>query len=459
MKKILVKGVSALVLAALITATADGGNVGKKSPYSLIDSFNKIQEAEASGFFGNVIRSDEYDEKIEAARKRKEALEAKKKKQAEENAKLEKQKANTENYIAELDNQIAALQLELFEIGNEIVDMNAAIEVTKQEIVDAKAEEEKQYAAMKRRIKYIYENGDVSIIEIILTSDSISDLLNEMEYSRKITEYDNELLDKYIEAKETVIEKKRIQEGQLEELEAAKAQCEYNEEQLQILMAAKSDELKKLVADIGVGEDLLEEYGDEILNEDINIEKLKKDQQAAIEAERKRLEEEERKRKEAEAARSRARQSTVVRSGNNAAGITTSDSTDPSNMLWPLPGDSDLCCPFGPRIAPLAGASTYHQGVDIGGYTGEQIVAALAGTVSGAGYSSSRGNYVEINHGNGYVTRYMHCSKLYVSAGQYVKRGEVIALVGSTGVSTAPHLHFSVVVNGVNVDPEKYIHY
>ena len=165
----------------------------------------------------------------------------------------------------------------------------------------AKAEEEKQYAAMKRRIKYIYENGDVSIIEIILTSDSISDFLNEMEYSRKITEYDNELLDKYIEAKETVIEKKRIQEGQLEELEAAKAQCEYNEEQLQILMADKSDELKKLVADIGVGEDLLEEYGDEILNEDINIEKLKKDQQAAIEAERKRLEEEERKRKEAEA--------------------------------------------------------------------------------------------------------------------------------------------------------------
>lgn len=130
---------------------------------------------------------------------------------------------------------------------------------------------------------------------------------------------------------------------------------------------------------------------------------------------------------------------------------------DVNNMVWPLPSNHTIHSYFGYRKAPTVGASTYHQGLDIGGTQGTEIVSVLSGTVVKAEYSSSRGYYVEINHGNGYVTRYQHASKLLVSAGQKVVQGQSIALVGSTGVSTGPHLHFSLVRNGTNIDPYPYL--
>lgn len=128
-----------------------------------------------------------------------------------------------------------------------------------------------------------------------------------------------------------------------------------------------------------------------------------------------------------------------------------------SHMIWPLPSDHTIYTYYGYRVAPTAGASTYHKGLDIGGATGSKIVAVLSGTVTEASYHSSSGYYVEINHGNGISTRYLHNSKLLVSAGQKVTQGDVIALVGSTGISTGPHLHFSVIKNGAYVDPYPYL--
>ena len=112
---------------------------------------------------------------------------------------------------------------------------------------------------------------------------------------------------------------------------------------------------------------------------------------------------------------------------------------------------------FGKRKAPTAGASTYHKGVDIAAAQGTPIYAAKSGTVTISTYSSSAGNYVMINHGNGLYTAYMHASKLYVKVGDKVSQGQTIAAVGSTGYSTGPHLHFSVIINGNYVDPLKYL--
>ena len=106
-----------------------------------------------------------------------------------------------------------------------------------------------------------------------------------------------------------------------------------------------------------------------------------------------------------------------------------------------------------------SGSQHLSSGIDIGAAAGEQIVAVLAGTVTASEYSVNRGNYVEIDHQNGYVTRYMHCSKLLVSAGEYVKQGEIISLVGSTGISTAPASSFFNSNKRVNVDPEQYVSY
>lgn len=128
-----------------------------------------------------------------------------------------------------------------------------------------------------------------------------------------------------------------------------------------------------------------------------------------------------------------------------------------SHMIWPLPSDHHIYSYFGYRVAPKAGASKYHQGLDIGGAKGSKIVAVLSGTVTEAKYHPSSGNYVEIDHGNGIRTRYLHCSQLLVSRGEKVSQGDVISLVGSTGVSTGAHLHFSVIKNGAYVDPYPYV--
>lgn len=98
-----------------------------------------------------------------------------------------------------------------------------------------------------------------------------------------------------------------------------------------------------------------------------------------------------------------------------------------------------------------------HKGIDIAAKTGTAITAADGGTVSYAGYRGNYGYLVEINHGNGYVTRYGHCSKIYVSCGAKVYKGQKIAAVGSTGRTTGPHLHFEVLKNGVHQNPSKYV--
>ena len=127
------------------------------------------------------------------------------------------------------------------------------------------------------------------------------------------------------------------------------------------------------------------------------------------------------------------------------------------NFVWPCPSSGRITSGFGGRTSPTEGASSNHQGIDIGASSGSDIIAAADGTVTISTYSYSAGNYIMINHGGGVSTVYMHCSKLLVSAGETVKKGQVIAKVGSTGYSTGPHLHFGVRLNGIYVNPSKYV--
>jgi murein DD-endopeptidase MepM/ murein hydrolase activator NlpD len=112
---------------------------------------------------------------------------------------------------------------------------------------------------------------------------------------------------------------------------------------------------------------------------------------------------------------------------------------------------------FGERADPFDGRETFHKGVDFAGAEGSNVVAVAAGVVTWAGERSGFGKLVEINHGDGYVTRYAHNERTLVSVGETVKRGQAIALMGSTGRSTGPHVHFEVLRNGRQVDPLSYI--
>ena len=144
--------------------------------------------------------------------------------------------------------------------------------------------------------------------------------------------------------------------------------------------------------------------------------------------------------------------------GNSGGGGSSGggSATSLSNLQWPVPSCTLITSRFGYRVAPTTGASTYHGGLDVGAGMGASIVAAGAGDVIYAGENGGYGNCVMIDHGNGVVTVYAHMSSIGVSYGQYVTAGQYVGAVGSTGVSTGPHCHFEIRINGAQTDPAAY---
>ncbi|HTQ81635.1 MAG TPA: M23 family metallopeptidase, partial [Pseudolabrys sp.] len=123
----------------------------------------------------------------------------------------------------------------------------------------------------------------------------------------------------------------------------------------------------------------------------------------------------------------------------------------------PVNGDIDMSSPFGMRLDPFLGRPAVHTGVDLRGEVGEPVRATATGRVTIAGWDGGYGNMVELNHGNGLATRYGHLSKILVKVGQFVRIGETVGLIGSTGRSTGPHLHYETRINGEAVDPQKFL--
>ena len=132
------------------------------------------------------------------------------------------------------------------------------------------------------------------------------------------------------------------------------------------------------------------------------------------------------------------------------------DSTGTITDVWPLPSSHYITSEFGYRVAPTAGATSNHKGVDIGARMGADVFAAVDGRVSSVTSDQWRGKYVDIYHGGGLLTRYQHLSRQCVNEGEYVYAGDKIGEVGSTGVSTGPHLHFEVHLNDIPVNPLEY---
>ena len=124
-------------------------------------------------------------------------------------------------------------------------------------------------------------------------------------------------------------------------------------------------------------------------------------------------------------------------------------------LVWPVRGW--VTSPFGKRTSPFSGIRAFHEGLDIAAQTGTPVVAPADGVVIKAGFSTGYGNMVEISHGYGIRTVFGHNSRLNVKVGQQVKRGDVISYAGDTGSSTGPHLHYEVRVNGLPVNPMKYL--
>lgn len=336
---------------------------------------------------------------------------------------LEAQKSDLNNYIAQLDREANGLAAQIQELSDEIEAKKEEISRTQEELEEAEAVSEKQYEDMKLRIQYLYESGTPSYLELLLTSDSISDFLNRSTYVSEVSRYDRNMLDQYIEQKEKIAATKEILESEEEELNLMAETAKEQKEAVDALIQTKTAQIQS--------------YQNEINNQTGEAAEYQED-----------LEEQERLLKELEAQIAAAALANArAEDGDGGA----------SGFIWPCPSSRRITSDFGMREIPTPGATANHNGIDIGASTGSAILASASGRVTTSKYSYSAGNYIVISHGNGVSTVYMHCSALYVSEGEMVSQGQTIGAVGSTGFSTGPHLHFGVMVNGAYVNPRNYV--
>lgn len=417
-----------------------------------------------TSYLANADTTKSYQDEIDAAKKKQEELKKEREELEKKVEELKQQKEDMNAYIEAMDMQYMDLMGSIEELEADIEENEQKLAETKELLAQVKAQEEEQYDTMKKRIKYLYENGETSFLDVLFGQGSLTDMLNEMEYRAAITEYDNGLLERYNATKVQVENTEALLTAQLEEQNALMDSREFELAQLEELMQAKATELEALAASIGVDEEMLFAYWDEIVTMGADIEELEKKEAARIaEEERKRKEEEERLRREAEERERKRKEEEEAKKRQEELLAELARNKDIENMLWPVPKSGRITSDYGYRSAPVKGASTFHQGIDIGvgnlTRKDRTVVAALAGTVIETGYSKSGGNYIYIDHGNGLSTRYLHAYKIYVKKGQYVERGEAIMEAGNTGYSSGPHLHFGVWVNGVSVDPLLYIDY
>jgi murein DD-endopeptidase MepM/ murein hydrolase activator NlpD len=407
----------------------------------------------------NPFRILSFANEIDKAKDEKSSLERKKEETEAKIQALEKDKNDILKYIEKLDMELNRIAGEIEALNKDIEQVNKDIKIAQVELEAARIAEADQYDTMKKRIKYMYENGNTTYFDVILQSDNLAELLNHVEYISKITEYDNRLLDEYTRLKQDVIDKEAALQKKHDDLEALKAELAYEKETVEKLSADKNKELKKYEETIKENQALSEEYSDKIAEQEEQIEQLLEEaRRRKEEEERRKREEEERRRKEEE---ERRKQENSESGSDSDSGSTSGSSsgTVSGNFIWPVPASGRITSNFGSRESPTAGASTYHKGIDIGAPSGSNIKATKSGEVVTATYSVSAGNYIMLYHGDGVYTVYMHCSKLLVSVGDYVNQGDTIGLVGSTGYSTGPHLHFGIVIDGSYVNPLNYVSY
>lgn len=358
----------------------------------------------------------------------------------------------------DIQSEVEKLDKQLNEISGKVKELESQLSKKRQEIANtesalnkAKEQEKKQYRNMKKRIQFMYENGQTSYVEMLLSADSFTDFLNAVEYITQISQYDRKMLKEYQNMQVTIADTQKTLETDYASLQSLQAKVQEEKQAVAALESAKKGELNDVADDLTDAQTVAKAYEAEIQAQNEVI--------VQIQAAQKRAAEQQAAQQQAQAAEENQGATDAARENQNTAQNTTPSGNGQStgSMMWPCPSSKRVTSDYGPRTSPTNGASSNHKGIDIGAAYGADIVAADGGTVLVATYSSSGGNYVIIDHGGGLCTVYMHASSLTVSAGQTVSKGQVIAKVGSTGISTGNHLHFGVTLNGVYVSPWGYV--
>lgn len=384
---------------------------------------------------------------IDDLQKKLDALEQQAQEQQDVINDLTSQKARFITRKLALDNKIE-INRQMIELIGEQIEIYDEIIAEKQAELDKALEKETaQTELLRSRIRAMEENSTYSYASFIFDSSSVTELLSRIGDVNDIMHYDKTLEEEYMAAREDVESIKKSYEEARHEQELLQKELDTKQAELD----AQVEAAYTMIADIEtLSDDAQAEY-DAIAEEEAKAEET--------------LQEAIRKRAAEQAKYNQNNNSNNGGGGNsggsggNSGGGGSSgggSATSLSNLQWPVPSCTLITSRFGYRVAPTTGASTYHGGLDIGAGMGASIVAAGAGDVIYAGENGGYGNCVMIDHGNGVVTVYAHMSSIGVSYGQYVTAGQYVGAVGSTGVSTGPHCHFEIRINGAQTDPAAY---
>ncbi len=316
--------------------------------------------------------------------------------------------------VQKLDERIESSQTELDELNTQITELQTSIDEISAKLEQEEATYNNQKNLLDKRLVAMYEEGETSYLDVILSSSSLAEFLSNYAYLSEIAKYENELLlDIQSRKKEIELEKEKLAN---------------NQEQLATIKANQTKTARILENTKTVRENFIAKLSDEEKNIQAQIDEYNR-QFAEVNAEILKL-------------------ALEGLDTQYIGGV----------FAWPTPGYTRITSKYGMRTHPITGVYKLHTGVDIGAPMGASFVAANDGVVVKAGYNGAYGNMVIIDHGGGIQTLYAHGSEIMVNVGDVVKKGETVVLkVGSTGYSTGAHAHFEVRINGQTVDPIPYI--
>ena len=326
--------------------------------------------------------------------------------------KLKNKQGSLEDEMAVLDKGLQSMQAELDAATADLDFLTVRLEEAQAELDAATEKREAQFQLLGDRMKFLQQKGSAGYLEILLDSESFSDLFLRMQYVNDIMGYDKEILDELQEIQDTIQERTdEIAENHAEQQAVVDIQKE------------KMDEMNAVVAQKKA---IWASYESDLAK----YEKLVTANEATDAA--------------------------ILRQ-MNASSSSTRVYTGNGKFTWPVPASSRISSEYGYRTSPISGKREFHNGLDIPAPYGSAIVATEAGTVTYSGWMNGYGYTIIIDHGSGITSRYGHNSSLVAKKGQKVSRGQTIAKCGSTGWSTGNHCHFTISKGGSSVNPHNYV--